>query len=304
MKSASETVATRGQSRAARITWSVAFTGCAVFLMLILSRVQAQAHETMLRFGSTAMAFPGAKAPEPRTIAINGIAVSLRTQVIGASLTETIRHYQDLCASRGATSQWYGAVLSSLALRSATRENDGYVACVSIDSWSFSSLAVRVAKFVESWDLADLGSPRYVYASRAHDQPEERTFVLTMWTDGPMSLRNLLPAGRHDAPGADPPGIPRPRGSQRILSATEVSEHAGVFSYRVPDRTPGDVEGDYRRDLSENSWRLLARGEGEMLEVDGIRMLSAERAQRLLTVIAHPSAHGGTTVTLLDWRGS
>jgi len=277
--------------------------GCAALLGFILSRVQAQMHDVMLRFGANAMAFPGSTPPEPRTLAINGITVSFRTQVVDAPLTDTIRHYQDLCAKGGRTEEWYGTLLSPLGTRSATNENDGYVACVQIDSWSFSSLSTRIAKFVDTWDIADLGSPRYVYASRADDRPSERTFVLTMWTQGPTSLRNLLPIGGGDAPGADPVGIRRPRGSQRILSATEVSERAGVFSYLVPDRTPRDVERDYRKDLSQGGWRVLERTEREKLDIDGIRILSAESGQRLLTMVAHRSARGATAVTLLDWKG-
>lgn len=283
--------------------WSVALLGCAALFGLILSRVQAQLHDVMLQLGANAMAFPGSESSEPRTLAINGIAVFFRTQVVDASLADTIGHYQDLCAKGGLTQEWYGTLLSSLGMRSATNENDGYVACVQIDSWSFSSLSARIARFVDTWDIADLGSPRYVYASRADERPSERTFVLTMWTEGPTSLRNLLPIGGEDAPGADPVGVRRPRGSQRILSATEVSEHAGVFSYLVRDQAPRDVERDYRQDLSKGGWRILERSERQDLDIDGILILSAESGQRLLTVIAHRSARGGTAVTLLDWKG-
>ncbi len=304
MKYVSDVVATKPRPSAVRLRWGIGLVGCAVLFGLSLSRVRAQAHEALLRFGASAMAFPGVTPSEPRALLLNGIAVSLRTQVVDASLTETIRHYQNLCAGGVPTDQWYHGLVSALATRSATSDNDGYVACVLIESWSFSALSARVAKFIETWDVADLGAPRYVYASRASDAPKERTFVLTMWTDGPMNLRNLLPVGRKDAPGTDPRGVPRPTESQRILSATEISEHAGVFSYLVHNRTPTDVERDYRLELTKRSWRVVERGEGEVLEIDGIRILSAELDQRLLTVIAHRSARGGTTVTLLDWRGS
>ena len=284
--------------RIAVLLSALAALACAI----LLRDARAQVDETMLGFGSQAMAFPGAPAEEARAVQINGIEVSLRTQVVNAPLSDVLDRYRSVCTSSTATASGYAAILSSLAVRSASNESEGYVACVDLGGPRIIKKTSRFARFAESWDLGDLGSLRYAYAKRAEDRPKHETFVLTMWADASLDLRALLSFGADDARGTDLAGVPRPQNAQRILSATEAGAPAGVFVYRVRRSSTSEIARQYRRLLSENGWSILERSEGESIMVDGVRLLSAERAHRMVSVLAHHGEDGRTVVTLLAWE--
>ena len=59
--------------------------------------------------------------------------------------------------------------------------------------------------------LGRLGDLRYVYARALEGG---RSHVVTVWTEGSIRLDRLFPTGG-DAPGEDPPALPRPPGLAR-----------------------------------------------------------------------------------------
>lgn len=269
-----------------------------VFSGIVLRRVSAEVDAGLLDFGSRAMTFPGASPSETRLVRINGVGISMRSEVVHAGLTEVLAHYRGVCAHDDEP-RGYMSVLAALATRSVTTTADGYVACVDIGAASLDTLAGKLHRFSETWDLADLGRARYVYAQRAHDRPTSETFVLTMWSSHSLSLRDLLPADGDDALGSDPAGIPRLPNTQRLLSAKEDLEPSGVFVYRALHTSPSDLISVYRQWLRKHAWRIIERNPGESVQIDDIHLLSAERASRQITFVAHANDSGGTLLTLL-----
>lgn len=266
---------------------------------LALHVASAQFDGAMIRLGSRVMAFPGAPVTEARTVRINGVDVRLRTEVVAAPLDSVLRYYRRLCASPELDSGVYGSLISSFATRSRITSSDGYVACVETGVGDLETLTERLVKFSRTWDLADVGSLRYVYATPAADRPEQHTFLMTIWADGPVDLRAFLPMASGDARGIDPSDLPRPPDSQRILSATEMMAPSGVYTYLASVTSSEPIARFYRSALSNSGWDILERGFEESVQVDGVRILSAEKAGRLVTVLAHAGASSGTVVTLL-----
>jgi hypothetical protein len=268
-------------------------------LALALHGARANFDGAMMSFGSRAMAFPGAPVDEARTLRLNGIEVLFRSQVVAAPLELVLRYYRSTCSTPRAESGDYGPLIASLATRSRSTDREGYVACVETDVSDLETLTEHLVKFSRTWDLAHLGSLRYAYATRAADHPEQKTFLITMWADESLDLRSFLPIAGSDAGGADPKDLPRPPHSQRILSAIELTAPSSVYAYIAPAAPPATVPVFYREALLTGGWDILERSPDETFEVDGVRILSAEKAGRILSVLAHPRVPSGSVVTLL-----
>jgi hypothetical protein len=253
----------------------------------------------MLGLGSRVMVFPGDPLQEARTLQINGVNLHFRVQSVSAPIEDVIRHYQGVCATGAGVRGTYGPLIASLATRSRSNESEGYVACVDTGAGDFATLVRRLAKFSKTWDLADAGLPRYVYASRRSQHPKSRTLLLTMWADGSLKLRELLPLGEQDAKGADPASLPRLPGSRRILLARETGAPSRVYLYATPRIPIADIAAFYRRELSARGWALAERRPGEVTEIDGTRILNAERAGRSIALLVHPRELGQTLIAVL-----
>lgn len=281
-----------------RVTLSLLVTA-ALTGGLLFRKAQAQFDGMMLGLGSRVMAFPGAPAAHARTVRINGLEVQLRTEIVDAPLSRVLRHYRGICGGVGSGSGDYGTVIASLATRSGSTDRDGYVACVDTGVGNLETLIERLVEFSRTWNLNDIGPLRYAYASRSEDDPENKTFLLTMWVEASMSFRDLLPAEQSDAKGTDLNDVPRPPRAQRILSATEISAPSGIYVYLAQAASPAELTHMYRRDLSSRKWNILERNPGESVELNGTRMLSAEKEGRTLSVLTHADDSSATVVTLL-----
>ena len=123
-----------------------------------------------------------------------------------------------------------GTELRGLALGVLRKESarEGVVACLAREGHGgLADLSARLSRFAETRDLGELGDLRYVYA-----RPVEggRSHVVTVWTEGPVRLDRLFPTSG-DAPGEDPPDVPRPPGLARMLSARVEGAPYGAWIY-------------------------------------------------------------------------
>ncbi|TFH30881.1 MAG: hypothetical protein E4H00_04395 [Myxococcales bacterium] len=108
-----------------------------------------------------------------------------------------------------------------------------------------------------------------------------------------------MPREDADAAGHDLVGVPRPPGSYRILSAWEERQPSGVLVYRVPAKSPAELELFYRVTLPQSGWTLIERNDSESVQVDGAHMLSAEKDNRLVTVFSRGGEASETILTIL-----
>ena len=250
-----------------------------LFLLVLGAVVSAvllrSAHADVAQFfagrGAEAMRYPGAPPEAVRVLQLNGVHVSFRTQTIAASLGDVLRHYESLCNVRGA------GLIERLSMQSVRGKDVGHVACLDMGDAprSLSSLVDRFVRFSEAGDLAELGGLRYVRARRVTDMSGEYTFVLTVWADSAFELFRILPIDGADAGGGDIVAVPRPRRSQRLLSASELGSPSGFVVYRVPHQSAAALHSFYRNELSANGWTIVERHPSESMAIDDIRTISA-----------------------------
>jgi hypothetical protein len=179
-----------------------------------------------------------------KTLFINGAAMNVSNALTTQSPKEVIDRFESVCREHPqllarALADVPAAMQADLAndipdesVRSgilrAEANGDGAITCFMDDrSSSLRELPERLRAFSRSYDLAELGRLRYVYATRVDDHT---TRVTTVWTDGHASLKEMFPASG-DAAGMDIASAPRPPSSRRILSAASAQVPFGVYIY-------------------------------------------------------------------------
>jgi hypothetical protein len=161
------------------------------------------------------------------------------------------------------------------------------------------ALADGFVRFAATGNLREAGVLRYVFARRVSSESGPKTFLLTMSAESELNLYRILPNDDSDAAGRDLHGVPRPLRSQRLLSAWEVDQPSGLVLYRVSATTSEQVESFYRTELSRLGWQIIERNPHESIEIDGIRMLSAAKHDRVITILSRPDEQERRLVTIL-----
>ncbi|MBT8470838.1 MAG: hypothetical protein HKN10_01625 [Myxococcales bacterium] len=241
------------------------------------------------------MSYPGAPPEPARLLRLNGGLFSFRTQTVEASLDEVVLHYQLLCSGR------HAGLFERLSTQSARGKDAGHVVCLDMGDAprDLRSLANGFVRFSETGDIGALGGLRYMRARRVSGAPVEQTLVLTVWADSPFNLFQMLPADDADAGGSDVPAVPRPRSSQRLLSAWEAGSPSGFVVYRVPNQSGADLVSFYRDELSASGWTIIERHPSESIAIDDVRMISAERGKRMVTVLTRSTDASDTVLSIL-----
>ena len=261
---------------------------CVSVTALVLRSARADVDEVLWGVGSQIMAFPGVHNESVRQLQLNGVRLSFRTQTVEGSLADVLDHYEAVCGT-------------AIATQTAHNDHAGYVACLDIGD-STQDLGAFVNRFVgfsDTGDLQEVGAPRYVFARRVASRSGDKVRLLTMWADSTFDVYRMLPRTGSDAAGRDLPGVPRPPGSQRILSAWEARQPSGVFVYRVAAKSAEELESFYRAELPRTGWTIIERNPSESVRVDGIHMLSAEKDNRLVTVLCRSGEASHTVLTIL-----
>jgi hypothetical protein len=288
---------------------------CVMSFALLLRPVYADVTEVLWGLGEQIMEYPGAPHEGVRQLQLNGVGVSFRTQTVDAPLADVLAHYETLCGTQdaGLADQLTSllkvhlaappspGVLRAITTQTARNDRTGYVACLDMGDapQDISALVERILRFSQTGDLREVGDLRYIFARRVESSSGEKTFLLTMWSDSAINLYRMLTRASADAPGRDPVGVPRPTGSQRILSAWETRQPNGIFVYHVVAKSAQDLELFYRSALPRNGWVIIERNPSESVEVDGIHMLSAEKNNRLVTVLYRSGEASRTLLTIL-----
>lgn len=266
---------------------------CVLATALLLRSARADVTEVLWGVGSQIMAFPGAHIEGVRQLQLNGVHLSFRTQTVEASLADVLDHYEAACGT-------------TIATQTARNDHAGYVACLDMGDTplDLGALVKRFVSFSETGDLQEVGAPRYILARRVVSRSGDKVFLLTMWADSTFDLYRMLPRTGADAAGRDLIGVPRPPGSQRILSAWEARQPSGVLVYRVAAASAEELESFYRTELPRTGWTIIERNPSESVRVDGTRMLSAERDSRLVTVLCRSDDASPAVLTILASESS
>jgi hypothetical protein len=261
---------------------------CATAGAFVLRSAHADVTEALWVVGSQLMAFPGEPDDSVRRLQLNGAWLSFQTRTVDASVADVLDHYEAACES-------------ALATQTGRSDDAGYVACLDVDDApeGLGPLVDRFVRFSETGDLRELGALRYALARNIGRRSANQAFLLTMWSDSELNLYRMMPREGADAAGHDLVGVPRPAGSYRILSAWEERQPSGVLVYRVSAMSPAELEIFYRVALPRSGWTLIERHDSESVQVDGAHMLSAEKDNRLVTVLSHHGEASETILTIL-----
>lgn len=286
-----------------------------LFIVASLGSVRADAETLLWRVGDALMAYPGSPHEAPRHLELNGARISFRAHTVDSALSEVLDYYETLCEigqvrAPGQRSElgtddllWAheAGALRAIATRANRNLNSGYVSCLGFGSKGvgLAALSERFRRFAITGNLAELGEMRHVFARRVDDHAGDKTLLLTIWTESELNLYRLLPLEGGDAAGRDAGDVPRPPKSQRVLSAWESDRPSGVVVYRVPPGGEEPLESFYQRELHARGWRLIEPQRARFVRIDDVRMLSAERNGRLVTVLVNLVENSASLVTIL-----
>lgn len=240
----------------------------AMTLVPWVHQARATLGERFVGLGAAMMRYADAIGHDtPRLLQLNGQRLFMTVATTDDSVAEVLDAYEARCKDRdGRMAERLVRESSAdpsnfdLALFDATiregNDRKGVVACLDVGDEEMGprEWLARVHRFLETGNLAEVGQLRLVFAEKGY----ERTRVVAFFTEGDFHALELFPESG-DAPGADPEGLPRPRGARRILSAWEEGEPYGLVVY-------ADVEGEV--DVAKRRYAAELRDAGFRVQDD------------------------------------
>lgn len=233
--------------------------------------------EWLLDGGGSMLSLAGAHTAGIRELRVNGARFRVATVRSTHSVETLADQYAASCRSHsGGMDRGWGHPEAARALGDfagvlhVTGDGTAMVACLDQGTKGDAEQFVhRLARFTDTLDLSELGGIRMARLERSGDG----TFAVALWSEGPLSLPRMFPT-TGDAPGVDPPGVPRPEDSRRVLSAWQSRRAPSIASYYLSMGSE-QATAYYTRELSARGFRvdapspgaLLARREGAQLVV-------------------------------------
>jgi len=272
-------------------------------------QVHGQLDERMLQMGEVMMRYDGAiRQDDTRVMMINGERLQFSSGVTEHSVGEVLDNFETVCEAHDAGLVERFARLPE-RLNGHTQSHfrpimrgeggsGGYVVCLDMgqDEMTFNELRERFDRFEDSSDVHDVGDIRYVYAQET-DDPAVRHFV-TFWTDGHFRFRSMMNTDGGDAPGTDLTDVPRPPGSRRMITASEVGQTEAAVMYAGSSMTEWELEHFYTTSLAEHGWEITPIADDR--QPQGSRVVTAHRPDEseLLFVSLDTDGHGQGTATV------
>ncbi len=175
---------------------------------------------------------------------VNGLTLQLTVRTSRDSVEQALDQERRWCSPGPGDSN---------ALRRATHEH-GYLVCFEPRSGALSLgiASDRARAFLEDFDAAHFGTLHFVLV----EHQARETLVVHVSSDGPLPLLAAF-QNQHDAPGRDLPGVPRPAGSRRALSAWDEDHAQALEIYRAPATGTQALVGSYRAALERAGFRVL-----------------------------------------------
>ena len=286
----------------------------AIASLWLVRAVRAEVQDLMLSAGAQMMRLGELGGHAPRTLRLNGAQIRLRVEHSEAhTLAQVLDQFESRC--RSSNGRFYEQLRSAPKTKSWSTEQlalfdgvirvesdtAGAVACMDVgdEQGSAGTLLERARRFVADGDAAAFGDLRYVRA----EQREHGVFVVMMWTDGPLNIKQMFPSNG-DVPGVEFPGLPRPPRSRRVLSAWEEGQAPALNIYESPEAGPAALDAYYRFELPKLGWDLMtpasASGDSKMRGLLVMRNGVTVMFSHAIT----DAQHGMTTIAPMDTRGA
>jgi hypothetical protein len=244
-----------------------------------------------------------------KNVFLNGAQMNVSNATVDHAPREVLDRFEGICTSHpGLLAQALADVPHTLdatieakapdrhlrlGVMRSEANGDGALACFTSDeAVGLRALPDRVEAFRVSGDLSVFGHFRYVYANA---QPDGRTRVTTVWTDGAFVPKRMFPA-TGDADGSDSPVVPRPPDARRILSASAAQAPFGLHVY---DSTwnQGALRHFYDESMGALGWYPAGRGSGGE-ERAGTVVYVKDTGRMLYVTLAEKGTH--TVVTAIE----
>lgn len=244
------------------------------------------------------------RPPGPRVLVLNGQRLQVRTEVVEASLEEALAQREEECPTR----EELGPGQQS--------DTDGYTICLHDETDPGPlDLGSRMDDFMDTMDVADLGTIQYVYGQESE---RGRTMLLTLETTETFRLDQLIPM-EGDAQGSDPEDVPRPPDGRRIMHAFEENGPYYATIYGRSAMTVHDLTRWYMDNMDQALWTRVdyaavaeARGETIPDDVDMLFYRRNNDPQRFVAIDLEAveireddegnPLEGQTMVTILEAR--
>ncbi len=283
-----------------RTSWTLAAVGVAVLASALATRAaRAASEDTLLKTANVLHYANALHAESADTVFVNGLRFRVSAGSTADSLEQVSDFFASVCRSENdafasaldpartphsvftRAAVFSGAFDGVLRLRNGER---GLVACLdtAANHVGPTTLAARVKAFLDTGDLARLGDLRLVLLERSGATV---TYVAVS-SDGALPLLRAFPL-HGDAPGRDPPLVPRPENAERRFSAWSPGTSGAIGVYAFDARPPSVVASEYRETLSREGWKVTTGARDR-------ENVTARRDGR--TVIAAPSVRDGRAV--------
>jgi hypothetical protein len=258
----------------------------AVALLFVGQRVHAYGEEMLESFGDHMLKYTAANQQDaPAEFRINGARFFASTGNVDAGVSEVLDHFHAKCQDKNGQlhEQW-----ASLAKKKrikldrfkvgpldgvfrAGSDKTGIIACTETGDGPLppEQLMSRIKEVISSGDLSKLGDLRYVYVVRGVD----RTTFVAIWSEGALNFKHMFPP-QADAPGNDPPGIPRPAGTRRVLSTYPLAHKASLNMYQSSTQRADELVEFYARELPRAGFELATGKKRFISAFDGARMIT------------------------------
>lgn len=283
---------------------------------VMVLQARAQMTENLMDFGVHMMRYAEVNRQDAaRSLWLNGQEMKFSTGTTTHSVDQVLDFYEAKCVEHSGRMHEQFAELQRLrgesitdadtsALDGVLRHEDdtrGFVACLDMgeESVELAEINRRLQEFQETGDLSRIGHLRYAYASRS--PRAQNTHLVTFWTEGSLDVYEMFPE-TGDAPGNDIRDIPRPPGGRRILAAWEEGHPESMLVYGECSRRKEGLLGFYRESLAEQGWTVLENEAMQRQQPEDARMVVAEKADRMVTLILTDDEQGRGVTTVLTSR--
>ncbi|HJL14929.1 MAG TPA: hypothetical protein RMH99_04695 [Sandaracinaceae bacterium LLY-WYZ-13_1] len=210
---------------------AVLLGGAVAIAVWLWTRAPARAEAELLRLGPELLRLTPEGSPE---LEINGERLRVRSGRMEEALPTLLHRATERCRDRAASGE--------LPVLRWGNDDEGFAGCL-------TEVAGRGAAG-DPWAVG----VAYWYGMR----DGEHTRFVRVESASPLPLRRMFPSDS-DAPGFDLPGVPRPDGGTRLLSAQDPRAGHAMVIYRASGRDLGALRRRYRRMLRDGGWTVSRR---------------------------------------------
>jgi len=212
-----------------------AAAACALALLVLGGqRARAELAERMIAIASPLEQLAG-KSGDETVLELNGARLHVSTASVDADITAVLERFERLCDAHApllASQLQHDQGRGSGHVLQQNLGDAGVAVCVTQPrDAGLSELAQYASDYAQTGDLSVFGQLRYLTVRKtgAH-----ASHVVLAHSSGALRLRDMFPE-RGDAAGADLPGISRPHGARRLLSARNLGGGSGMVAYTVQE---------------------------------------------------------------------